>query len=72
MANHCSEFISDPHARTGILEGNPIHKDMLYAAKTANLAFILNVVIDAQKHIINAFAGDREKHMKKAVNLLTP
>lgn len=65
MANHCSEFISDPHARTGILEGNPIHKDMLYAAKTANLAFILNVVIDAQKHIINAFAGDREKAHEK-------
>ena len=65
MANHCSEFIADPHARTGILENNPIHRDMLYAAEQAKLAFILNVVIDAKKKVIAAFAGDSEKaHVK--------
>ena len=65
MANHCSEFIADPFARTGILENNPIHKDMLYAAAQAKLAFILNVVIDAKKQVIAAFAGDSEKaHVK--------
>lgn len=58
MANHCSEFINSSKARTGIIEDNPIHKDMLYAAEKANLAFILNVVIDEDKNIINAFAGD--------------
>lgn len=61
MANHCSEFIASPYARTGNLENNPIHKDMLYAAKQAKLAFILNVVIDAGKKVIAAFAGDSEK-----------
>ena len=65
MANHCSEFIASPHARTGILENNPIHRDMLYAAAQAKLAFILNVVIDAKKQVIAAFAGDSEKaHVK--------
>ena len=65
MANHCSEFIASPHARTGMLEDNPIHRDMIYAARQAKLAFILNVVIDAQKKIIAAFAGDTEKaHVK--------
>ena len=65
MANHCSEFIANPHARTGILENNPIHRDMLYAAAQAKLAFILNVVIDAKKQVIAAFAGDSEKaHVK--------
>lgn len=58
MANHCSEFINSSKARTGIIKDNPIHKDMLYAAEKANLAFILNVVIDEDKNIINAFAGD--------------
>lgn len=58
MANHCSEFIDSPYARTGILENNPIHTDMLYAAEKAKLAFILNVVIDSDKKIIKAFAGD--------------
>lgn len=61
MANHCSEFIASPHARTGILKNNPIHRDMLYAAQQAGLAFILNVVINAEKKVIAAFAGDSEK-----------
>ena len=64
MANHCSEFIASPNARTGILKNNPVHKDMLYAAQKAKLAFILNVVIDGEKNIINAFAGDSaEAHL---------
>lgn len=57
LANHCSAFIDSPYARTGILDGNPIHRDMLYAAQQAKLAFICNVVIDADKHVIAAFAG---------------
>ncbi|EOD00880.1 nickel-dependent lactate racemase [Caldisalinibacter kiritimatiensis] len=61
LANHCSEFIASEYARTGILDKNPLHIDMLYAAKKANLAFILNVVINGDKKIINAFAGDSEK-----------
>ncbi len=61
LANHCSEFIDHKKARTGILEGNPMHEDMLYAAEKVDLAYILNVVIDADKKVISAFAGDREK-----------
>ena len=60
LANHCSKFIASEYARTGILQENPIHKDMLYAASKAKLAFILNVVIDAEKKIINAFSGDSQ------------
>ncbi|MGM0498903.1 MAG: nickel-dependent lactate racemase [Bacillota bacterium] len=61
LANHCAEFIASENARTGNLEGNPMHQDMLYAAEAADLSFILNVVIDAEKKVINAFAGHREK-----------
>nr|MDD6335769.1 nickel-dependent lactate racemase [bacterium] len=57
-ANHCSAFIASPYARTGCLEGNPIHRDMEYAAKAVGLAFILNVVLNAQKGIAAVFAGD--------------
>lgn len=60
LANHCSEFIQSPFARTGNLANNPIHGDMVFAAKKANLAFILNVVINGEKKIVKAFAGDRE------------
>lgn len=58
MANHCSEFIADVHSRTGILEGNPIHRDMVWAARQARLAFICNVVINADKEVIYAVAGN--------------
>ena len=61
LANHCSEFIASPHARTGILGDNPIHRDMLWAAKTAGLAYIVNVVLDSEKRVVHAVAGDCEK-----------
>jgi nickel-dependent lactate racemase len=65
MANHCGEFIASPNARTGILKDNPIHRDMLFAAEKAKLAFILNVVINSEKKVIKAFAGHSEKaHLK--------
>ncbi|MTI65785.1 MAG: nickel-dependent lactate racemase [Firmicutes bacterium] len=70
LANHCSEFIASKHARTGILENNPIHKDMLYAATKANLAFILNVIINEQKEIINAFSGDSKDAHKAGCDFL--
>jgi nickel-dependent lactate racemase len=60
LANHCSRFIADPRARTGILANNPIHRDMLFAAQAAGLRFILNVVIDQDKQIVAAFAGAPE------------
>ena len=59
--NHNAEFIASPFARTGILEGNPIHKDMIYAARKAKLAFICNVVINAKHQVVGAFAGDCEQ-----------
>lgn len=58
LGNHCFEFISHPNSRTGILEGNPIHNDMLWAAKTARLKFIVNVVLNEKKEVIHAVAGD--------------
>jgi nickel-dependent lactate racemase len=61
MANHCSAFIDDAASRTGVLENNPIHRDMVYAAGAANLAFIVNVVIDSDKKVINAVAGHYDK-----------
>ena len=60
LANHCSEFIAHPCSRTGILDGNLIHKDMVWAARQAKLAFIVNVVINEKKEAIYAAAGDFE------------
>ena len=56
--NHSAKAIASPLATTGVLHGNPIHEDMAYAARKVGLAFILNVAMDAEKHIVAAFAGD--------------
>ena len=71
LANHCSEFIAHPCARTGILDNNPIHKDMLWAAKQARLAFIVNVVLNADKEVIYATAGDSEAAHKAGTDFLS-
>ncbi len=65
LANHCAEFIAHPNARTGNLENNPIHIDMMFAAQKAKLAFILNVALDENKNIIRAFAGHFDQAHKE-------
>lgn len=60
LGNHCSEFIDSPYSRTGILDGNPIHIDMLAAARLAKLAYIVNVIIDENKKTVAAYAGNFE------------
>lgn len=71
MGNHCSKFIDDPKARTGILEGNPIHTDMVAAAEMANLAYIVNTVIDEEKKTVAAFAGDFKQAHEAGCNFLS-
>lgn len=68
--NHNAAFIASPFARTGILEGNPIHKDMVFAARAAKLAFICNVVINAKHEVVGAFAGDCEQAHLAGVEFL--
>lgn len=70
LANHCSEFINSDNARTGMLENNPIHNDMLWAAKKAGLCFVVNVVLNSEKKVIFAVAGDTEKAHKKGTDFL--
>ena len=71
LANHCSEFIAHTKSRTGILENNLIHEDMLWAAKQAKLAFIVNVVLNSEKKPIFAVAGDLEKAHKKGTDFIS-
>ena len=70
LANHCSEFIAHPNSRTGVLEGNPMHREMLWAAKEAKLAYIVNVVLNENKEVIYAVAGDLEGAHKKGTDFL--
>ena len=70
LANHCAEFIAHPKARTGVLEGNPIHRDMLWAAESAGLAYIVNVVLNGEKEAIFATAGHPVHAHRKGTDFL--
>ena len=71
LANHCSEFIDNKYARTGVLENNPIHNDMLWGAKTTKLAYIVNVVLNGKKEVIFATAGNSEEAHKNGTDFLS-
>ena len=71
LANHCAEFIHSEYARTGILENNPIHKDMLWAANAAKLAYIVNVILDEDKKVVYAVAGDSVKAHEAGCSFLS-
>ena len=71
LANHCSEFIDSEYARTGILENNPIHQDMVWASNKANLAYIVNVVLNGDKKVIFATAGNANDAHKKGTDFLS-
>lgn len=58
LGNHCSKFIDSDYARTGVLDNNPIHNDMVDAARQAKLAYIVNVIIDEDKKVVAAYAGN--------------
>ncbi|MBQ9593913.1 MAG: nickel-dependent lactate racemase [Lachnospiraceae bacterium] len=65
--NHSYKAIASPYSTTGVLEHNPIHEDMVYAARHVNLAFIMNVALNSEKKVIAAFAGDMEEAHEKGV-----
>jgi nickel-dependent lactate racemase len=64
--NHGFKMLVHPLARYGTLSGNPVHEDMVEAAKMVpTQMYLLNVVIDKRQKIVGAFTGDIfEAHLK--------
>jgi len=59
-----------PNARTGMLEGNPVHEDMVEAARLARVDFTLNLVTNSKQEIVKAFAGDMDQVFQEGVKLV--
>ena len=68
--NHSYMALSSPYATAGVVENNPVHKDMVFAARQAKLQFILNVTLNSEKHVTAAFAGDMERAHEKAIEFV--
>lgn len=54
--NH--RMIFDPNCRSGKLDGNPAHEDLLEACRMADPDFIVNVVLSPEGKLIRVVAGD--------------
>ena len=67
---HNHAMLLHANARTGVLEDNPVHRDMTEAAKLAKIDFIVNVVTNKKGEIVKAFAGDLEQAFLEAVKLV--
>ncbi|MBO4903212.1 MAG: nickel-dependent lactate racemase [Lachnospiraceae bacterium] len=68
--NHSYKAISSPFSTTGVLANNPIHEDMICAARAVNVQFILNVALNGEKKVIAAFAGDLEEAHAEGVSFV--
>lgn len=68
--NHSYNAVAHPRSVSGVLEGNPVHEDMVCAARAVNVQFILNVALDEKKEIIAAFAGDLVAAHEKGVEFV--
>lgn len=68
IKNH--SMITNPKSEIGVLEGNPIHEDMVEGAKIANPNIIVNTVQNTKKEVIGAFCGELESAFREGVKFL--
>ncbi len=67
MASHFSVFKPAPQrgkhpaATTGVLTGNPVHQNLLEAARLVRCDLLLNTVLSPQKEILGVYAGELEQ-----------
>ena len=57
LRNHCWKNIDNPDSRYGMIE-NPIRADANETSRHLGRTFALNIVLDSQKRIVHATAGD--------------
>ncbi len=69
-AKHNHIMLLDPHSKTGNLIENPVHEDMMEAAKLTRVDFCLNVVMNSKHEIVKAFSGDVDKVFSEGVKLV--
>lgn len=66
-ANH--SMMSHPAAKMGVYEDNPVREDIDEAGKQIRIDFVLNVVLNSERGIVEAFAGSADAVQKSGVNL---
>ncbi len=70
IADHNYESIIHPKAIFGVIDGNPMRRAIEEAAHLLAPCFILNVILDRDKHIVDAVAGDMIRSHRVGVQKL--
>ncbi|HCE43221.1 MAG TPA: nickel-dependent lactate racemase [Lentisphaeria bacterium] len=68
---HGYEFLSNPRACNGNLEGNPCHLESLSIAKLAGVDFSVNVVLNNERKLVRAFSGALEEAHSAACSFVS-
>jgi len=66
--NH--SFLFDQRACSGNLQDNPVHEDLLEAARMVGGGFLLNTVLNEANEIAGVFAGDMVKAHQQACKMV--
>lgn len=66
--NHRPEMILHGGAGIGLLEGNPVHEDMVEAAGKYRIDFGVNCVLNNELELAAVFAGGMEESHRQAVD----
>ena len=67
---HGPDFLENPLADCGILEGNPVHEENTWIARRTGCDFIVNVVIDSERRPLKFVAGDMEAAFLEGVDFV--
>ncbi|MGL4594110.1 MAG: nickel-dependent lactate racemase [Thermoguttaceae bacterium] len=57
---HSPRFLEHENAKFGCVDGNPVHAEQMEIARKAGCDFIVNVVIDPLRRILNVVTGNME------------
>lgn len=57
-------------ARMGVLDGNPVHEDMMEAARLVEIDFAVNVVRNSLGEVVGVFSGALDDSFRSGVKLL--
>jgi len=68
QANH--RMMLHPRAKVGVIEGNPVREDIEEITRFLSIDFVLNVVLDEEKRVIAAVAGDYIKAHRAGCRIL--
>lgn len=67
---HGPDAIANGKSAEGVVDGNPLHEEMLYVAEKAGVDFIVNVTLNEERAITGVFAGGLDEAHREGVRFM--